>query len=57
MALSPTANCALVTIVSTVEMTHRGGKQVRIALMLNGVHESKIYSEFQLGVNKLASGE
>ena len=28
----------------------------RIDLMLNGVHESKIYFTVQLGVNKLASG-
>ena len=28
----------------------------RIALMLNSVHESKIYFEIELGVNKLASG-
>ena len=28
----------------------------RIALIVNGVHESKIYFAVQLGVNKLVSG-
>ena len=32
------------------------GYSLRIALMVNGVHESKIYFAVQLGVNKLVSG-
>lgn len=32
------------------------GYSRRIALIVNGVDERKIYDEVQLGVNKLASG-